>query len=312
MVIMVFVDGLGLGADDPQVNPVAAARARLIPVAGDTRVYLDGCVAATDARLGVGGIPQSATGQTALLTGYNAPRLMGTHCVGFPHASLRRRIARRNLLLTLRRQGRRAEFVNAYVRWSVPLNAGMVRLLPDGRLHAAADVPRALLQRISVTTTAALAAGQRFRGLRELRAGQAVFHDFTNRALRELGARVPLLLPATAGGNLWRCARALDFTLYEHFLTDRHGHAGDFAASTRHVRDLDRFLAGLLAQALPAGATVILASDHGNLEEGRSAQHTTNPVPTVIWGPRAAALAARVRRLTDLYPLICDVCGVRA
>ena len=68
---------------------------------------------------------------------------------------------------------------------------------------------------------------------------------------------------------------------------------------------VDRFLDGLLAAALPAGATVIMASDHGNIEDGRTRQHTRNPVPTVFWGPRAAALAARVKRLTDIYPLVC-------
>jgi hypothetical protein len=37
-----------------------------------------------DASLCVPGLPQSATGQAALLTGLNAPELMGRHIEGFP------------------------------------------------------------------------------------------------------------------------------------------------------------------------------------------------------------------------------------
>ncbi|HNW91428.1 MAG TPA: hypothetical protein PKM88_00780 [bacterium] len=302
--LLIFIDGLGLGAADPRINPVAAAGARLLPVAGMTRVALDGVVAAADARLGVAGIPQSATGQTALFTGYNAPRLVGAHCVGFPRASLRRRLLRRNLLLTLRRQGRRAEFVNAYPRHAALLNAGKIRIARDGRLRADGDVPPAVLRRLSVTTVSALTAGQRFRDLADLQAGRAVYHDFTNRILRELGEAVPLLTPAQAGRQLWRCARDLEFALYEHFLTDRAGHHGDFAAAVRRVKDLDAFLAALLAGALPAGATVLLTSDHGNLEDLRARQHTGNPVPVVAWGPQAVLLTRGVRKLTELYPRI--------
>ena len=61
-----------------------------------------------DACLGVPGLPQSATGQTALFTGVNAPALVGDHVTAFPTTPLRRVIAEHSLLNRPPRPGRRS------------------------------------------------------------------------------------------------------------------------------------------------------------------------------------------------------------
>src|SRR6185369_1121173 len=87
-VLFMFLDGVGLGADDPLINPLARAAmpnlCRLLggrkmlaasaPYAG-ARATLRGI----DPNLGVSGLPQSATGQAVLLTGVNVPAALGYH-----------------------------------------------------------------------------------------------------------------------------------------------------------------------------------------------------------------------------------------
>ena len=310
--ILIFVDGLGIGEADAARNPVAASgfsflapnREALSPVGKG------GWQAPTDARLGVPGLPQSATGQAALLSGVNAPQEVGGHQVGFPNGTLRRILLRRNLLKSVRESGGRAAFINAY-----PLNAaffnGRIRVQPDGELACADDVPVRVCRRVSVTSVAALSIGQRFRDLEDLRAGRSLYHDFTNRSLAEQGVDAPLRSPAEAGQILHRCARELDFTLYEYFLTDRAGHAADLARGAEEMGKLDTFLRSLLDAALPEGFTVLLTSDHGNIEDCSSGQHTSNPVPTVFWGARARECAETIHALTDIHDVALQILAGR-
>ena len=78
--MFLFVDGVGLGSLDPATNPFVRARTPTLrallggPLAGPESVESAmATLVPLDARLGVSGLPQSATGQTALLTGENAP-----------------------------------------------------------------------------------------------------------------------------------------------------------------------------------------------------------------------------------------------
>ena len=71
--LFLFVDGLGLGGALEDLFPFLLA---LAPTP-------------LDATLGVEGLPQSGTGQTALLTGENAAKLLGHHQGPFPSPRLR-------------------------------------------------------------------------------------------------------------------------------------------------------------------------------------------------------------------------------
>ena len=89
-VLFIFMDGIGLGADDPETNPLARAEMPYLQALLGGR-KLTASVApyeseqvslqALDAGLGVDGLPQSATGQAVLLTGVNIPdiEILGIH-----------------------------------------------------------------------------------------------------------------------------------------------------------------------------------------------------------------------------------------
>src|SRR5918996_2718747 len=87
-VLLVFLDGVGLGDDDASYNPFVTAdlpRFRSLleekRVVRDTAPYHAGraSLVAIDATLGVAGTPQSGTGQAALFTGVNAAQRYGRH-----------------------------------------------------------------------------------------------------------------------------------------------------------------------------------------------------------------------------------------
>jgi 2,3-bisphosphoglycerate-independent phosphoglycerate mutase len=83
-VLLLFVDGLGLGRPDPETNPLVRARlGRLRLVHGAPASDPAATLVSTDACLGVPGLPQSATGQTSILAGLNAPAAVGRHINGY-------------------------------------------------------------------------------------------------------------------------------------------------------------------------------------------------------------------------------------
>lgn len=106
-VLLLFIDGVGLG-DDAAYNPWAAlptpslndllSGKSLTKAAvgrhGDGVLLLE-----TDARLGVDGLPQSATGQATIFTGRNAPKFLERHMSGLPFKRLRQFVREDNLYL---------------------------------------------------------------------------------------------------------------------------------------------------------------------------------------------------------------------
>jgi hypothetical protein len=291
-VLFIFIDGLGLGPDDREVNPLAAAPTRWFRLAGSLPAPgVDGrVVVATDATLGVPGLPQSATGQTALLTGKNAPFLAGRHINGYCTRRLAELLEAHSLFGLLNAAGRRAAFANAY----------SPRFFQD----------KVRLRFPSVTTVAQRKAGMPLRTLEDLKRGEALYQEFTNALLREQGYDVPLLSPAGAGARLAALGARSDFTMFEFFQTDLCGHAQDFPRALRLLQDLDAFLTAVLAGTDLGRDLVVVGSDHGNLEDLSRKTHTANPVPTMVWGAGAEAFASRIRTIADLAPAILDSLGV--
>jgi 2,3-bisphosphoglycerate-independent phosphoglycerate mutase len=295
-VLFVFVDGIGIGPDDPATNAFARARmprlAALLDGALPLREHLGArhritaeraTMVAADATLGVPGRPQSGTGQTSLLTGRNAARMFGRHFGSWVPTALRPMLAERNLLSRAVRAGRRAVFANAH---------------PPGL---------SLERRPNAPALAAAAAGLLTRGPAELGAGDAVASSITNeRWIAHLGAdAVPTITAAEAGRSLARIASGADLTFFAHYDTDYVGHRGSVAEAVAVLERLDAFLDGILA-ALPADTLLLVASDHGNLEDAGTG-HTTNPVPVIAAGPGHGAFADGVRAITDLAPLLCEL-----
>lgn len=288
-VLLIFIDGLGIGARAAH-NPLAQLDAEAAPLAvftdEDPVLAHEGLLVRTDARLGVEGRPQSASGQTTILTGVNAPAALGYHKQGFPNEEMRALIREHSIFLQLARAGIGPNvFANAYT-------------------------PRFFNSRprwVSATTVAVEAAGLSFRQLADLRAGRAVYQDFTNGMLIEAGFDVAPRTAEEAAAVLVDIAHKHRFTLYEYFITDRVGHAQDMPAALSILANLARFVRTVLARIDLTRTTVLLTSDHGNIEDLSIRNHTLNEVPTLSWGARRARVAARVRSLADITPIIVEL-----
>lgn len=281
-VLLILVDGIGLGDQDPGKNPMAAVRTHWFQCFRDRLPAVDGrLVIPTDASLGVPGLPQSATGQTALLTGVNAPLLAGRHIQGFCTPTLAPLLAEHSLLRTLAVKGRRVTCANAFTPST----------LARGRFP-------------SVTMVAVKSAGVRLRGLGDLQRGEAVYHDFTNRLLQIRGYPVPLVSPEAAAERLLGLAASHDLTYYEHFETDLAGHAQDMDRAVALLERLDAFLSHLIAGLDATRDLLLLVSDHGNMEDLSTPGHTWNPVPTMVWGRKQEVFAGRIHALTDVAPAL--------
>ena len=284
-VLLFFIDGLGIG-DRGENNPLHVVEA-VEPLAhfiGEkSEVIFDGVVISTDPRLGVEGRPQSASGQTTILTGINAPRVLGVHKQGFPNQILRDVIAEHSIFLQLKNLGITPNtFANAYTP------------------KFFTETPRWK----SATTCAMEAADQTFRRLPDLFGRAALFHDFTNRHLIELGFDAPVFSPSEAGEILAELTAQHRFTLYEYFITDKIGHAQDIEKAREYLPPLAEFVRETLRRIDLETTTVILTSDHGNIENLAIRNHTLNDVPTLVWGRKRFEVAELVKDLSDVTPTI--------
>src|SRR5690606_29855481 len=122
-IVLVFLDGVGIGPPDARINPFLAARLPTFAALGGGHVPTltapsasgpDGHVFPLDATLGVAGIPQSGTGQTALLTGVDAAALFGGHFGPWIPVRLRPVVRERSVLRRAAEAGRSVAFANAY------------------------------------------------------------------------------------------------------------------------------------------------------------------------------------------------------
>jgi 2,3-bisphosphoglycerate-independent phosphoglycerate mutase len=284
-VLLFFIDGLGIGARG-SFNPFDGLEgAEPLAVFRDEKLNTihNGIVIPTDASLGVEGRPQSASGQTTILTGVNVPAQLGYHKQGFPNSAMLEIIREHSIFLQLDRAGvSPITFANTYT----------------DRFFA--ERPRW----ISATTAAVEAAGLPFRKVDDNRAGRAVFHDFTNRALIERGEDVATRTPDEAAAVLANIVNENQFTLYEYFITDKMGHAQDMEAARSVLKELAAVIRGLLTRIDLSKTSVILTSDHGNIEDLSSRNHTLNKVPTIVWGANQKLIADRIHTLADITPVI--------
>lgn len=292
-VLLFFVDGLGIGTRGPH-NPLDGLD-EVAPLAifqgEEPDLLCDGRLVRTDACLGVEGRPQSASGQTTILTGVNAAAAIGYHKQGFPNQSLLEIIGEHSIFRQLAQAGvGPLTFANTYTK------------------RFFAERPRW----ISATTAAVEAAGLRFNTVADLDAGRAVYQDFTNGMLIERGETVSLRTPEEAGAILANIAGGHQFALYEYFITDKIGHAQDMKAARSVLQGLARYIRALLQQLDLKSTTVLLTSDHGNIEDLGVRNHTLNLVPTLIWGKDCDYFASRIRSLADITPVIVETLTAKA
>ncbi len=311
-IAFVFVDGVGLGPAGP-ANPLAVPGLEILrnlrdaawippadggrpdslpAVVRDTPLPHRGLALATDPSLGIGGLPQSATGQTSILTGENGAAAMGRHMYGYPTPTLQKILMRSSIFKTLAEANRPTAFLNAFGPrffdlgeevWSQPLSA---------------------------TTWAVRASGLPFRSFADLQEDRAVFHDIDHASLQADPGGIEPRDPAGAGRIFAREAGELEFSLFEFFQTDKAGHTMDREKADRELLKLERFLAAALDELDLEETTLILTSDHGNIEDLSTKMHTHNPVPTLVFGRGVPFFAKRLDRLENFTPAILEYLGV--
>lgn len=290
-ILLFFLDGVGLGDDDPDRNAFAQADLpTLHALTGGKRWLRDlptgdngrALFIPTDACLGVPGVPQSATGQASIMTGRNVPRIIEGHYGPKPDARISAVIRRDSLVRRLNQQGLRSSFLNAYPA------AYLERIAHGTRLRSANQL-------------AMHVGGAPMLGPEALYRGEAISADFTGEAWRTLlgYGDAPIITLFEAGQRMARLARHADFTLFDHWLTDYVGHRCEMGRAVEVLEQLDEVVAGLLSEWDYTDGLIIITSDHGNLEDCGARRHTQNSVPTLIIGDARHEFGEGLTDLTD-------------
>jgi hypothetical protein len=271
-VLFVFLDGVGLGTEEAAHNPFVTAEMPVLRgLLGGQRLvastpggdYGRALLIHADARLGVEGPPQSATGQAAIVTGRNVPREIGGHWGPKPNAAVAAAIRAGTIFSRLRAAGVPAALVNAY---------------PQRYLDAIASGRRSYSSIPLAVTTAGLP----LFTSEDLAAGRALSADFTGEGWPD-GA-VTGVTPRMAGQRLAEIAGRFGFTFFEYWITDYVGHRGDLNEARQVLARYDEVLGGLLEAWDDAAGLIVITSDHGNMEALDHSHHTLNLVPLIVIG----------------------------
>lgn len=293
-ILLVFIDGIGLGPPG-DFNPFSFLSLPGFELLSggnsfdDESPELNGAkhiYRHIDAGLGVPGLPQSGTGQASLFTGINCAEAAGRHFGPFPHSSSRPILASYNVFSQVKSLGLDVAFANAFP--------------PIFFKHAHKR------NRWSVTTRSCLESDTRIRNLDDLEKGQAVAADITGQRLVDhLGLKINVSSETEAAVNLADLSSRNAFTAFEYFHTDKAGHARSHEEAEKCLVSLSSFLVQLVAESFNRTLTLVLTSDHGNLENLAIKTHTENPVPFVAFGELAPSFYG-VRSLVDIVPGVID------
>ena len=288
-VILIFLDGVGIGKrekSNPFFNGDFYFAEKLFGISPSLETpYLknnDGMfVFPSDATLGIGGLPQSGTGQTAIFCGENASEIVGKHFGPFPHSKLLPVLEEKNIYNELKQLGLTFTFANAYP-------PRFFKYLAKGHTRTAA------------TTKAALFAGLKLNGIDELKKGMALSHEIDNSRLKnKLNLPVEVISPEESAENLIKLGEKLNFVFYEYFLTDHWGHGREKNFYKYGIQVLNKFLLSTIRK-LTENQTLIICSDHGNFEDLNTKSHTINPSFTFVAGKDAKQFANEVKSISDI------------
>lgn len=296
-VLFIFLDGIGLGENNPETNPFARAKMPNLNKLLDGRSLLKDAapfygehasLLAVDPAVGVGGLPQSATGQAILLTGVNIPAELGYHYGPKPNPEVAAYLKEATLFSRFVKEGRRAALLNAYPpRYFDGIDSGK-------RLYS--SIP------LGVTN-----AGLPLFKHDDLFAGSALSADFTGEGWRNmLGfSEAPVMEPAQAGRKLGTLAKVYDFSLFEYWASDYAGHKQQMDNAIQLMETFDGVLGGL-TEAWDDDGLILVTSDHGNMEDLSTRKHTDANVPALVIGNKIARdeFTRDMKDLTHIAPAI--------
>ena len=295
---MVFLDGVGIGKKDYRFNPFFKYGFNSfqkifgeIPSIDNLRLsngkrYLF----PTDANLNVEGFPQSGTGQASIFCGFNAPKFAGKHYGPYPFSTTIPILKEDSILVYFKKKFNSSYFANAYPKVFFDyVNSGRSRL--------------------SVTTLTCQLAGIKLNRVNEVRKGIALTAELTNERWNlRLGYNLKVIKPKTAARRLLRIASNYKFTLYEYYLTDHLGHLRMANELEKIFTEVDEFLFTLLDDIDSEKMTLIICSDHGNLEDLSVKTHTRNPALTIAAGKSAKQISESVEDISQIKDAIIRYC----
>jgi len=270
-VIFIFIDGVGLG-DESSENPFYENRYESFEVLTDgyfnssakSKVEKDRLFKPIDANLGVDGLPQSGTGQTALFTGRNAAKEIGKHFGPFPHSGIKPFLKKESVFHAVKELDKKPYFLNAYP--------------PIFFEHAKKR------NRWSCTTLMTKSSGLTLNSTEDVLNETALTAEIVQNAWRnKLGIDIPKITPTDAAKRLLDVVPEYDLLLYEYYLTDKAGHSQKKTDAHRVLEPLDEFLMHIIRH-MKSSDTLIITSDHGNLEDLSTKTHTRNKVPLFVLG----------------------------
>lgn len=278
-IVFLFIDGIGLGEAGPS-NPFSnnnyssfetLAGGRQLTNRAEVVEKEQVLFRPIDARLDVEGLPQSGTGQVTLFSGENAAKVIGKHFGPFPHSQTRYLLEQYSLFQKVQKIGREPYFMNAYPkRFFQFLNKR---------------------NRWTSTTLMTKSAGLGLNTIEEVKAETAVTAELTQGAWKNrLGLDVPEIKPEEAARRVHNMLGSKDLILLEYYLTDKAGHSQNPEMAGEVLTVLDRFVGKLTDLLAPErDESLVITSDHGNLEDLSTKTHTLNSVPLMVNGTATSA-----------------------
>ncbi|NUQ84887.1 MAG: metalloenzyme domain-containing protein [Anaerolineales bacterium] len=298
--LFIFLDGIGLGRNDPGINPLARAKMPNLNALLEGRSLLKesapfvgerATLLAIDPAVGVEGLPQSATGQAILLTGKNIPAELGYHYGPKPNPAVAAYLNDETLFSRCVETGRKAALLNAYPpRYFHGINSGK--------------------RNYSSIPLAATNAGLVLFKHDDLFAGRALSADFTGQGWRTMLGfpDAPVLTPYLAGRKLFSLAMEYDFSLFEYWASDYAGHKQQMDTAVELMEAFDGVLGGLKdeGERMKDELLVVVTSDHGNMEDLSTRRHTDAHVPALVIGSKTARdeFTSGMTDLTHIAPAI--------
>lgn len=303
--IFIFLDGVGIGKPDDS-NPFYLARPQHLKFYRDPSPLAENLsIKPIDPLLDTPGLPQSASGQTSLFSGINVPALLGKHSGSFPNREMRKILYHHNILSQLKERRISNQYINAYPVHDYLFSQEHIQITDQGKINFSEAFPPGLRRKISVTSCMMITSNSIPNNERDIVEENALYQDFSNKSLINRGLQLPVFTPQKAGEILHGQSKTYDFILYEYFQTDMQGHRGTVESCTEMVSQLDLMIHSLTARLNPGRDTLMITSDHGNLEDCSTRQHTLNMVPLFAWGLDANVMVERINKITDVVPAIC-------
>jgi 2,3-bisphosphoglycerate-independent phosphoglycerate mutase len=292
-VLFIFLDGIGLDVNDPEINPLARAKMPNLNALLDGRsLFRDSApfvgehatLLAIDPSVGVDGLPQSATGQAMLLTGVNIPAEIGYHYGPKPNPEVAAYLKNGTLFSRFANDGKKTALLNAY---------------PPRYFHGI-DSGKRIYSSIPMAVTNA---GIELFKQEDFMAGRALSADFTGEGWRiMLGfPDAPVMEPHEAGRKLASLAMEYDFSLFEYWASDYAGHKQQMDTAVGLMESFDGVVGGIEDERrrMKDELLVLVTSDHGNMEDMSTRRHTDAMVPALVIGEKAAR-DEFTRGMTDL------------